>query len=223
MSDSLLDITLFVPKSSNRHLVFWLLQENAKHYLWIPFSRRTKGRKSSFMQLKASVWKTSKSVVEIADEFEFRGHIQTSRLIYFLHVFDSLANNFPRANTDTFRCSRTVLCILILLSYILTCFKWNITTLGAVDSCYWRCTHGCENRFHFCLFVPKCNSQPFLHFYNFSNNFSVSLQHDYIWYFSWVSRDLTIRRYVPLKLTMAGLPWSNMVAHHQNGDGKVVY
>lgn len=45
------------------------------------------------MQLKASVWKASKSVMEITDEFWLRGHIQSSRLIYFLYVFDSLANN----------------------------------------------------------------------------------------------------------------------------------
>ena len=50
------------------------------------------------MQLKASVWKPSKSVVEIADEFELRGHFRSSRLIYFLYVFDSLANNFRRPN-----------------------------------------------------------------------------------------------------------------------------
>lgn len=42
------------------------------------------------MQLKASVWKPSKSVVEIADEFELRGHIQSSRLIYFLYVYVTL-------------------------------------------------------------------------------------------------------------------------------------
>lgn len=51
------------------------------------------------MQLKASVWKPSKSVVTIADESELRGHIQSIRLICFLFVFDFRVNNFQRPNT----------------------------------------------------------------------------------------------------------------------------
>lgn len=41
-------------------------------------SRRTRGSEPSLMQLEASVWKTSKSEVEISDELELRGQIQTS-------------------------------------------------------------------------------------------------------------------------------------------------
>lgn len=58
----------------------------AKHYPRIPFISRTKGSKS-FMQLKASVWKLPKSVVEIADELELWGHIQPRRLIYCLYLW----------------------------------------------------------------------------------------------------------------------------------------
>lgn len=65
------------------------------------------------MQLKASVWKASKSVVEIADEFELGGHILSRKLIYFLYVFDSLANNFHSTNMP------------LLDIYH---FKWNITS-----------------------------------------------------------------------------------------------
>lgn len=112
MSNSLLDITLFALNHQIAICCSDYYKENAKHYLWIPFSQRTKGSKSSFMQLKASVWKPSKSVVEIADELELRGHIQSSRLIYFLYVFDSLANNFRRPKMT----------LSDVYSYILTCF-----------------------------------------------------------------------------------------------------
>lgn len=47
------------------------------------------------MQLKASVWKLSKSV-KTTDESELRGHIQSVRLICFQHVFEFLVNNFQR-------------------------------------------------------------------------------------------------------------------------------
>lgn len=50
------------------------------------------------MQLKASVWKLSKSAVEIADEFELMGQIKSSGLIYFPYVFGSLADNIHGPN-----------------------------------------------------------------------------------------------------------------------------
>lgn len=46
------------------------------------------------MRLGASAWKLSKSLVEIADGFELRGHIESSRLIDFQYGFDSPANDF---------------------------------------------------------------------------------------------------------------------------------
>lgn len=95
MLDSLLDVTLSALNSEKRHLVFWLLQENAERDPWFPLSWSTK---LSFRRLGASVWKLSKSVVETADEFELRGHIESSRLIDFQYGFDSPANNFRRPN-----------------------------------------------------------------------------------------------------------------------------
>lgn len=78
-------VLMILPKSSSHHLVSCLLPQKAKHYPRIPFISRTKGGKS-FMQLKASVWKLPKSVVEIADELELWGHIQPRRLIYCLYL-----------------------------------------------------------------------------------------------------------------------------------------
>ena len=67
----LLDINSFTPQTSI--CCSDCSQKTAEHFLRIPLNWCTKGSESSLMQLKASVWKTSKWVVEISDEFQLKG------------------------------------------------------------------------------------------------------------------------------------------------------
>lgn len=61
------------------------------------------------------------------------GHIQSSRLIYFQYVFDFLANNFNRANKDTF--SYTISGIIPPWSQLTSVTGGVITDVGKQPTC----------------------------------------------------------------------------------------
>lgn len=107
---------LVCPKLGKTAVGVLTITRKCWHYPWFPLSWSTNASKLPFMRLGDSVWKLSKTVVETADEFELRGHIESTRLIDFPHGFDSPANNF----------------------HVLTWFKWIITCLVVFASCYWR-------------------------------------------------------------------------------------